>query len=335
MTEKYNKNGFSESKLLNLCSDKMNRSIFRWASWAPYWTAEIYGFGKYIRKYGYYPSFLPLCIDTDHGAGRVDHPFNHELESDSPVMFYHSSLSIENWKKYSTKPSHVLFSPFVFYRRKNNIRKSSSAKGTIAFYSHSIESIDNLLDPEIYIKQLLNLPAVFQPVSVCLHHTDIKKGDYKIFLKHNIPVYTAGGLGPLFVERFYNILRNFSFATSNMVGSYLYYAVEMGLPFSIYGTNPKFINRNNDNFKIGEWDPYQEFVNYRQVYNLFKGLNTKITVEQKIIVEDGLGISDGVSRYEMATILYWSFFKWFFSPRFWKWISMEFLKIKKYSKLSR
>jgi hypothetical protein len=333
--KKYVKKGFSESKLLNLCSDKNNRSIFRWASWAPYWTAEIYSFGKHIRKYGYYPSFLPLCIYTDHGPDKTDYPLKHELESDAPVMFYHSSHSADIWKKFSERSCYTLYSPFVYCRRKNNIRKSPSAKGTIAFYSHSTESIDNLLDPKIYIKQLLDLPAVFQPVSVCLHHTDINKGIYKIFLEHNIPVYTAGGLGPLFAERFYNILRNFSFATSNMVGSYLYYAVEIGLPFSIYGSNPKFINRNNDHFKIGKWDPYQEFVNYRQVYNLFRGLNTKISVEQKTTVEDGLGINNGVSRCKMAIILYQSFFKWFFSPRFGKWVSAEFLKVKKYFKLNR
>lgn len=40
----------------------------------PFWTAEVYGLGVQIRKYGYYPRCLPLCIDTDHGIKFVRLP---------------------------------------------------------------------------------------------------------------------------------------------------------------------------------------------------------------------------------------------------------------------
>lgn len=297
-----------EKELLSLCQ---NRAPVQRIALSQFWTAEIYSFGKYIREYGFFPSSWPLCIYTDHGVGRREYPFEHELKSGAPCQFYHSPKSVEVWKKYSTKPCHVLYSPFAFYRRKNKIEKASNASGTIAFPAHTTQAIDDVSDIEIYIDQLLALPEEFQPVSVCLHMHDINKGRHKIFLKHKVPVYTAGeSLDDRFVERFYSILKNFAYATSNLVGSYLYYSVEMGIPFSIYGNKQVFINKGDPNVTIGEYDPYKEYRYYRQVYDMFYGLHTEITEKQRELVETDLGLRDGVSRLKMARILYTSLFKY-------------------------
>src|SRR6188768_659875 len=89
----------------------------------PYWTAEVYGFGKQIRKYGYYPSVFPLCINTDHGASGTGIIYETEINCDAPVQFYHLPLTVDNWRKRFTKPCYVLYSPFVFYRRRNKIKQ--------------------------------------------------------------------------------------------------------------------------------------------------------------------------------------------------------------------
>lgn len=302
-------NGMSEKELLSLCDEKNLRgSGARWI----YWTAEVYSFGKYIRDYAFYPIFLPLAIYTDHGAGCVDYPYKHELESSAPVQFYHSPVSVEKWKEVSSKPCYVLYSPFVFYRRSRKIEKDINASGTIAFPAHTTLSIDDVSDIEEYIKQLKELPDDFQPVSVCLHPTDINKGQYKVFMDHNIPVYTAGhGCDMRFAERFYNILKNFKYSTSNIIGSYTYYSVEMGIPFSIYGANPKYINSSDPNVTMGEYDPYNELQSYKIMYDLFNGLNKEISTEQREIVERDLGLKDGLNRLEMSKVLYRAFFKLF------------------------
>lgn len=301
-----------ETELLALCKSEVRP---RWKiSPSQFWTAEIYSFGKYIREFGYFPYFLPLCIYTDHGAGSVDYPYEHELKSDASCQFYHSPKSVEIWKNVSSKPCYVLYSPFVFYRRKYNIEKAVDARGTIAFPAHTTPVIDDYSDVEIYIKQLLALPEKFQPISVCLHMHDINKGHHKIFLKYKIPVYTAGNsLDDRFVERFYAILQKFSYATSNMVGSYLYYTVEMGIPFSIYGNKPFFINKGDPNVRMGEYDPLRESVLHRKIHEMFNGLNMEITPEQKELVEIELGLRDGISRSKMAYVLYASLFRWVIS----------------------
>jgi hypothetical protein len=299
-----------EKELLTLCQSEALTSFKIIPS--PYWTAEIYSLGKYIRKYGYYPSFLPLCIYTDHGAGIIGcPPYEHELNSDAPCQFYHAPKAVEEWRKVSSKPCYVLYSPSVFYRKLRKIEKAQDAKGTIAYPAHTTPSIEDVSDVEEYIKQLLNLPERFQPISVCLHMHDVIKGKFKIFQKYNIPVYTAGNSSDdRFIERFYSILRNFSYATSNMVGSYLYYAVEMGIPFSIYGNREVFINKEDTNITIGEWDPYKESRHYREAFDLFNGLYTDITQEQRSLVENDLGLSEGISRFHMSVVLYRSFIQW-------------------------
>jgi hypothetical protein len=108
-------------------------------------------------------------------------------------------------------------------------------------------------------------------------------------------------------------LRNFSYATSNLVGSYAYYTVEMGIPFFIYGNKQKYINHNDSNICIGEWDPYKESKSYKHAHDIFTGLFTSITTEQMELVEKDLGIHDGISRWKMAQVLYVSFLKFFFS----------------------
>ena len=188
------------------------------------------------------------------------------------------------------------------------------AKGTIAFPAHSTPSIDDISDVEQYTKQLLELPEEFQPISVCLHMHDINKGRHHIFEKYNIPVYTAGNCyDDRFAKRFYGIIKNFRYATSNMVGSYLFYCIEMGIPFFIYGNKQVFINHRDPNIPKGLYDPYAEFEGRRQVRDMFSGLFTKISPAQKEYVETTLGLKDGLSREKMAWVLYSSFLKWIFS----------------------
>lgn len=300
-----------EKELLTLCQTITSNPLQIIPT--PYWTAEIYGFGKYIRHYGYFPSFLPLCIFTDHGPGG-EGPFKHELASDAPVQFYHSQRMVDKWKKVSVKPCYVLYSPFVFYRRTKNIKQSPNANGTLVYPAHSTQVIEDKSDLELYIKQILSLPEEFHPLSVNLHYHDINNGQHKIFQKYKIPVYTAGNPNDYrFTERFYSILRNFKYSTSNLPMACLFYSVEMGIPHFIYGNKPVFNNKGDNNVSPGmDFDPINEWEITRKIYDLFYGLHTEITPEQKEIVEIELGIRDGLSRSKMAYVLYTSFIKWAF-----------------------
>lgn len=305
--DKFDYKGYNEEKLLQLCSDDL--AYKGKAKWY-YWTAEVYSFGRHIRNYAFYPFILPLHIYTDHGVGYYSDVISkNELENNAYCQFYHSANSVELFKKVSNKPCYTMLSPFIMYRKKTGITKTKQAKGTLAFPAHTTPDIDDISNIENYIEQLKQMPEEFQPVCVCLHMHDIKKWQHKIFMKHNIPVYTAGNAcDQNFAERFYNILKNFKYTTSNLIGSYTYYSVEMDMPFSIYGNDPEFYNNSDSNLKQGEYK-VQENQKYQKIYQMFKGLSKEISQEQKEYVEKNLGISDGLSRFEMAKILYIAYFK--------------------------
>ncbi len=291
----------------------------------PYWTAEIYGFGKWIRKYGYYPSFLPLCIFTDHGPAQTGVISPHELESDAPTQFYHSPNCVNTWKKVSRKRCKVLLSPFAFCRKMNRIEVMANARGTLAFPAHTTDSINDHSDLNIYINQLKKLPEEYQPVAVCLHPTDIKNGREKIFKENGLPVYTAGNsLDDRFTERFYEIIKHFKFTTSNIIGAYTYYAVEMGLPFFLYGNGPGWVNYSDKNIPLGPFNPYLLYQDYRTVHDLFSSVTHQISTEQKNYILRELGILNGISRFEMAFTLYLSFIEWLINYSSIKYLILDF-----------
>lgn len=282
----------------------------------PYWTAGIYGFSKWIRRYGYYPPFLPLCIYTDHGPGdMIGSPFKHELESDAPVQFYHSSNAVQRWRLVSARPCHQLFSPFVYARRAMKIERDPNAFGTIFFVSHNTEVIIDEHHPSLYAKEIAILPKRFFPVTICLHITDVRMGLDKIYSSLGFKVVTAGdSLDQDFPKRFYAILRGFKYALGNDFGSASLYAVEFGIPFGVYCTKPRYRNNGDENIESGLYASYKNGAYYLNAMRLFYGLPAdEVTVEQKEFAEEFLGIRGGVSRLMMAVILYKSLAIWIVS----------------------
>ena len=285
----------------------------------PYWSAEIYGFGKYIRKYGHFPSWLPLCVHTDHGAGEVQQ-FNSELTSSAPVQLFHSPNSVRAWKAVSRKRCYCFVSPFVFCRKANGIEKSAEARGTIAFPAHTTIHLRDLADVGVYMAQLRSLPAEFQPVSICLHATDIGKGLHKEFLAAGFEVFTAGHVyDDAFSERFYSIIRNFKYSTSNHLGSYAYYCVEMGIPFFIYGQEPDYVNIDDSAVPLGKYSPYDQFDAHRNAHDVFAKMTTVISDEQRRFANTHLGVYDGLSRRKMTVVLYYSLVR-----RLFMWVTVEY-----------
>lgn len=291
--------GMSEDELIRICSGGDTKELSKY----PDWSSEIYGFGKLIREYGYYPKSLPLYISTDHGPGQHDFPNSKELQSKMPVHFYHSPRLVKIWPRYSKRPCYSLYSPYVFYRKKN-VRRNKDAKGTIAFPTHSTHFIDINFDVDKYIDQLLALPEEYKPVSVCMYFLDVQKGLHKPFFKRRIPVYSAGHwFHPDFVENFYNIINRFRYATSDSCGSYLFYAVDLGLPFFILGDKPEKFNSGDVNSQLGKYTN-DNYTQIKKIDTLFLQLTNKISEEQAAIVSNELGIDNGLSRAKLSLILY-------------------------------
>ena len=283
----------------------------------PYWTANIYGFGKWIRRYGYYPPCLPLCIFTDHGPGDSGYsPYPLELNSSAPAQFYHTKSSVARWKDVSRKPCYILYSPFVFARHTLGIERNNSAHGTIFFVAHSTSSIHENKAVDAYHQELSALPERFAPVTICLHIHDVRKGLDRKYLERGYRVVTAGdSLDQRFTERFYSLVRQHKYALSNLFGSYGLYATEMGIPFGLYGTPPEYYSQGDSNNEKGEYTSYRNTPYYQRAIELFDGLpGESVAPEQVEFSHCYLGMNDGITRSEMSRVLYKSLIVWAASP---------------------
>lgn len=287
----------------------------------PYWAACHYGARKWISRYGYYPSSWPLCVNTFH-SGSYDPeaaPFAYELAEDAPVQFYSCKTAVENWKKVSDVECHVLASPFVFARKQLNISQNPDAVGSVYFLSHGVDEFVDQNECDVYHNDIQKLPDKYKPVKICLHSNEIRLGYDEVYKKLGYEVVTAFG-SPNdrdFIERLYRILATAKYVFSSLFGSYAVYAVEMGIPFCLYGTDPKFFvtTHTDSQHKYGEVDHMQS--NYHmQAKKLFSKLPEEITPEQMAFVRYQLGLDDGISRLHLSWLLYKSLVVWFFRKAF-------------------
>lgn len=280
------------------------------------WTAEVYGAGAFFRRYGVYPKWLPLCISTDHGP-RERLPSQEELNSPYAIQMYQSPKNVKHWKKISNKPCYCFVSPFQYFRNKNNLTIDSNSKGTIAFLGHTTTAIDDVFDIDNYIGQLKNLPDIYHPISICVHMHDIHKAAHKKFILEGFDVYSAGHVDdPKYIENFYSIIRRFKYGTSNSFGSYIFYCVEMGIPFSIIGEQQILINNLDKSIPTGKYNPSDFCSHYAEAKSLFLGLHSSINEEQREYVISNLGVYDTVSRLHMTCLLYYALIRWVLSKNF-------------------
>ncbi|MDH4202030.1 MAG: hypothetical protein OEV87_03975 [Phycisphaerae bacterium] len=218
------------------------------------------------------------------------------------MMLVYNKRRFDTWQRYSKKPAYIIGSPFVQYRRLRNINPAKDADGTVAFPMHSTPKEEGVFDRREYSKKLKELSDEFHPIKVCVHEHDFLHGFDNIYREQGFEIVTAGVREkPDFVDKFYDILRHCKYATSNAFGSYLFYAVEMRVPFFIYGPRAsiRYIGKKNPSERIvkeGEFGAYIQklFSTYPEV---------AITEEQRVAVEREVGVDDAISRDELYRLL--------------------------------
>ena len=299
---------------------------------SPFWVNNIYGIGVWLKKFTFYPTWLPLCNYIEHGIILSDDVPKHEKETIAPLMFRHSPIKVETHKKISNKSIHCIISPFAFYRTSNKIQKKYKAKGTLYFPCHSTELVDDLTNWDSFIDDLNKIPEKYKPIDICLHHTDVVKGLDKIFISKGYKVFSAGNsTSQKFIEDFYDILKNYTFTMSNFIGSYTFYSVEMNIPFSLYGEEPKFFNKGDENIEMGEYTSYKKDSRRLIAQDLFQGFHSNINEKQKEFVDFQLGKTESISRIKASLLLYRALIIYSFKhPKILKEIFMNLLSKVKY-----
>ena len=252
--------GFSNEELEGICDWGLRgyekKLPYKPAHWI-YWPAELYSFGRCYRDWLDLPSWAPLPLYGDHGVNLTGILSPHEVKAKPKVFVTWFKDRAESLAKETQKDILHIPHPWISFRRKYKMEKLSDAKGTLVFYSHTsagIEIVD--YDWDQYFSTLKNLPDEYHPLIICMHRHDVEKGYHRHIRKYGFPIISAGETSsPYFVERFYDLVSRFAFATSNSGGSELFYCEELGVSYFIFGESPKYVNFSNYELPIGRMKP--------------------------------------------------------------------------------
>lgn len=276
------------------------------------WTAEIYSFGKCFRYMANYPNILPLFVQSDHGVGLNSGLYPHEVNGKNKIHFTWSPAKESRYSDCQDMRVIRIQHPWIFYRKALAKIRSTTPRGTIVFFTHHVPGVRwEGNDSEEYFSQLRGLPDKFQPVVLCLHMHDINAGHHKELRRHGFPIVTAGNTSSTkFVDRFYDLIKDYSYASSPDWGSQVAYCIEMGLPYFFLGERPKLINISHSEMPLGGVMYQDEFhaKMEEQAVALFRLPVDAVTPEQRTFAESMLGLDSMVTPKQVSRILWGEFF---------------------------
>lgn len=251
--------GFDDGYLELLCTEEVDSEIdkrfyFKAKSPVLFWTTEVYGFGRCYRKWLNWPSWLPIPVYGDHGVQLSGTFAEHEVSNTSNYYLSWFNQRIDKISKLNQKKVIAITHPWIVYRRLCGYEKKINSKGTLIFYPHSIEGMDIIsYDWDLYFERLTKISVDFMPFVICMHRHDINKGCHKQLRKYGLPIVTIGNpFSSFFVDRFYDLVSHFSYATSCTGGSELFYCEEFGVRYFIFGDEPIYYNYSHDQMPLGQ-----------------------------------------------------------------------------------
>lgn len=204
--------------------------------------SQFYGINEVVHEYLNVPRWVPLdkvCY-LEHGIN-----YNY-LKPDARLQSARNELLfLDNKNRVASVPGkphrYVLGPPYVHYRRMHELRYNPDNKGTVVFPAHSTSDLEANFDWEAYAKKLSELPDEFQPITACIYWADVLRDRHLLFEKYGIPTFTNGYMSEKdYIEQFYELLQGHRYACSNSIGSYSFYAVEMGMPFFLVGEKEEY-----------------------------------------------------------------------------------------------
>ena len=291
------KAGFSDIQLELFCEEqyaKLDSQLgYRRIPWF-YWTSEVYGIGRGIRKYCDYPWWLPLPVYSDHSICTLGNPEPHEMLNTANIhltWFEKRQSSLSSKVKKS-----VIIIPFPWLSLMQVADNNKKRKGTIIFFPHSNDGIE-LKDFSVdnYFEKLRVLPRKFHPLTICLHTHDVRKGLHKKLRAFGLPIVTVGTNSSVFFpDRFFDLVSSYEYGTSPVGGSELFLGSVSGLKFFLHGGKPRYFSVGHSQHPDGEITIEQDMLAVETEHKkaqLYGDLEFNNLLEQKKFVNEILGIS--------------------------------------------
>lgn len=246
--------GFSDEELLRL-SCLQRRTEAGHAPWAS-WEVENSSFGRTLREWAAYPSWLPLCATSDHGVHWESRCWPNEIESPYRLFLTWNGKKARLMRERHGKQALHIPHPWLAYRKVHFPELDPARSGTVVFFTHSNATTTPVFESlDAYMQTLHDLPAQFHPVVICLSFHDVLKGMHRTLRPYGFPIVTAGTTNAqCFVDRFYGIARRFRHACSPTIGSHSFYLAEAGVAFFLHGLAPTYVIKGSRAVRDGEQD---------------------------------------------------------------------------------
>ncbi|HEY9194277.1 MAG TPA: hypothetical protein VIO81_15515 [Methyloversatilis sp.] len=287
--------GFSDAELQRL-SRLQRRTEAGHAPWAS-WEAENSSFGRTLREWADYPSWLPLCASSDHGVHWESRCWPNEIESPYGLFLTWNGKKARLMRERHGKQALHIPHPWLAYRKKHVPELDPARRGTVVFFTHSNATTTPVFESlDAYMQSLRDLPADFHPVVICLSFHDVLKGMHRTLRPYGFPIVTAGITNAqCFVDRFYGIARRFRYACSPTIGSHSFYLAEAGVAFFLYGPAPTYVIKGSRAVRDGEQDlrdygDEEDIERFMALRGLFSEPLDAVSPAQRAAVEAYLGI---------------------------------------------
>ena len=266
--------------------------------------ATNYGAGKVMRLYSGFPGFLPLPVSIQHGWTIATRPA-HAVEK-APENWYWSVAIEEKFRSaYPQIATRTVGAPFLYLLKGLAYAPlpTSEQKGSIVFPSHSTPQITMTCDFDEYAEMLAELPAQYQPITVCLYYSDLDRGLAAPFLRKGFQVVSNGAsrYASDFLWNFVRHSHGKRFAFSNQMTSALLFANAMGLTAYFWG--PAF-TVHNPHPSWQQRDFTQHHRSWEEQYRHIFSFPANDLLAQKTFVADELGMAQLYSPRQMRRLLW-------------------------------
>lgn len=303
--------GMNDDQLLEY--SKTSRLTYGLSPWARFET-ERTSFGRHYRKRSFFPTFLPLMLNGDHGPNPLKNLGRNEIDGEFLYLTWNLKKQ-QAMESMGLRAIHVEH-PWTKQILKNRKSLPEERIGSLLFWPHSIPNyLFADVDHNEFVEHLNRLPNGYKPITVCVSSHDIQMGIHKQIRKHGYNLVTVGDIcNQRFVDNFYSLLRNFKYSIGPTFGSHAYYSIAVGVPYLLVGKQfhrTKVIDKNG--LPTTAWPGFK--VEYREEYEKWLKLEKKFHKEQEKVtqealkfVEEQLGFDSKIRRLDFSIIVWKEFF---------------------------
>lgn len=197
---------------------------------------DFYGQASILKRFAGLPADRPLKAVLEHAPLFSRYMWDHDRDADLAINLSVSQERGEMISEISGKRSIPIGFGYYYamevFKELHPTACSTQRKGSVVFPFKSTHVIKTNFDHADYAKRLMELPDEFHPIVCCIFWKDYLHGSHLPYQEAGIPVISAGHMFDHdFMLAFYDICRQFKYAISNEMGSYVFLSVASGCPF--------------------------------------------------------------------------------------------------------